>query len=859
MRIKPVAILLVLFSLMSIQSWSQKTSALSTVYRPAFSSGPVGFYLKDIKKQTGIFFSYSSKYLDDKRVIFIKDTVTTVEQVLSEVLTGKDLVVREQGHKVLILSKENIADHENYTVFIHGYVKESYSKEALIGAMVTVPELHAGTVTNSFGYYCLSVPRGKYNVLLLSLGYVPDTLRFNAETSVRADILLEPRGSLEEVKVISKREQASNHDHIVYTDIKKRPTLLGENDVMHALQNLPGVQTGSGAGNLVLVRGGDPGQNLHLLDGVPLYYVDHFFGLTSVYNSEAIKSIDFYKGAFPARYGGRVSSVIDVNTRDGNMQKWGGQFSMGLVKSSLNIEGPLKKDKASIIASVRRTWIDALWRPFTKDLSFNFYDINIKSNYIINKNNRIFASIYNGRDRLGTLMSSESTRTQWGSFAASTRWNSIINPHLFMNAMLTYGSYNYELKDSRQVNDNGIVVSADGYKGTSRIKEMAVRLQMNWHTGTKHNVEFGGRFSIAGFNPMDITYFSVLPTDVNALPDKFKSNELLFFIEDQIKISSKFQLVPGVHFANWFSDRFDHSSVQPRLLLNYSPANDHLVYASYSQMAQFLHLISNNTYGIPTDFWIPSSSIIAPEESGISTVGYRYERAGRFLFNLELFHKNIANVTTYDLGRNLFDNNLKWEDKIIQGSGRCYGAEMAARRQIGKVNISSAYTWSWSWRQFPNINGGEEFPYRYDRRHNFKVALLYQPSPKFGMTANWIYMSGEAITIPDQIYPDFDNNLLINNGTTTIASSANYTYTYSKWNSYRLPPVHRLDLGMNFSKDKKKGRSRTWSLGVFNAYARRNVMYVELVNAANGANSGYTLKGVSFLQFIPFVSYQYKF
>lgn len=859
MKLLAKAALFVLFCFMHMQSWSQRASALSATYRPAFSSGTVGLYLKHIKQQTGIFFSYSSKYVDDKKIIAVRDSVTTVEQVLSLALAGQDLVIREQGNKILILSKENLADQESYTVFLHGYVKESYSKEALIGATIYIPALQSGTVTNNFGYFCLSIPRGKYDVLFFSLGFMPDTLSIDARASTRTDVLLEFSNNLDAVQVVSRKDQAPIHDHIVYADIKKRPVLLGENDVMRALQSVPGVQTGSGAGNLVLVRGGDPGQNLHLLDGVPLYYVDHFYGLTSVYNSDAIKSIDFYKGTFPARYGGRVSSVIDVSTKDGNMQKWGGQFSMGLVKSSLNIEGPLKKDKASIIFSARRTWIDGLWRPFTNGLSFNFYDVNIKSNYIINKNNRIFASIYNGRDRLGVLMSGQSSRTQWGSFAASSRWNSIINPHLFMNTMLTYSSYDYELTDNRQMLDNGSVITADGYKGTSRIRELAMRLQLNWHTGTKHNVEFGGRVSIAGFNPVNVTYSNALTVNASALPDKFRSNELLFFIEDQIKISDKFQLVPGVHFANWFSNKFDHSNVQPRLLLNYVPAGGHVLYASYSEMAQFLHLISNNSFGIPTDFWIPSSTFIEPEESAMSAVGYKYDKAGLFSFNLEFFNKKMTNVTTFDIGKNLFDNNLKWEDKIIQGSGRCYGAELAARRQIGVFNISSAYTWSWSWRQFPGINGGVEFPYRYDRRHNFKAALSFQPSARFGMTANWIYMSGEAITIPDQIYPDFDNSLLISNGPPSLVSSSNYTYTYSKWNSYRLPPVHRLDIGMNFTKEKKKGRSRTWSVGVFNVYARKNVMYVELVNTGSSANDHYVLKGVSFLQFVPFVSYQFKF
>jgi hypothetical protein len=280
------------------------------------------------------------------------------------------------------------------------------------------------------------------------------------------------------------------------------------------------------------------------------------------------------------------------------------------------------------------------------------------------------------------------------------------------------------------------------------------------------------------------------------------------------------------------------------------------MYASVTQMAQFLHLINNNTYGLYSDFWIPSSANIVPEESYMTALGYDGSVGKNFNYNLEVYYKDIKNVTTYSMGKNLFDNSKSWEDNIIQGHGRSYGAEVSLKEKIGSFRFRGAYTLSWSWRQFDELNNGIEFPYRYDRRHNIKIAAIYKPSDKFEFSANWTYMSGEAMTLPDQVYPDLDNNLLISQNNNYYSSG--YTYNYVEWNNYRLPPIHRLDLAMNFTKIKGKHMQRIWSVGVYNAYMRRNVMLVDLQRDFY-ANEGFKLVGMSFLQFIPFVSYQLKF
>jgi hypothetical protein len=275
-------------------------------------------------------------------------------------------------------------------------------------------------------------------------------------------------------------------------------------------------------------------------------------------------------------------------------------------------------------------------------------------------------------------------------------------------------------------------------------------------------------------------------------------------------------------------------------------------------MAQFLHLVNNNTYGLPTDFWLPSSSQVKPEKSSLFTAGYMIKKGKSFSLNLEGYYKDLRNITTYAMGKNLFDNSLKWDDKIVQGKGWGYGAEASVNLSVGKFVYACGYTLSWTWRQFAQLNGGNPFPYKYDRRHNLRTTLIFRPSAKFDAAASWVYMTGEAMTLPDQVYPDFDNNRLISAPTST--SSSNFTYNYVEWNNYRLPAIHRLDLGVNFNKKKGRYKERTWSLGVFNAYGRPNVMLVNLVNQSGDPGvDGFELKGMSFLSYIPYISYKLKF
>lgn len=846
-----------IFLLCTSALFAQEVSLLSKTYKPTFKEGKITDWFADIEKQTGISISFSSSSVDVKKTVVLSLMETTVREALQIILAGEKAGVQERKDKILIVPEDKLKrSQREKMVTVNGYMKETGSKEVLIGAVIYVPGTQAGTVTNSYGYYSLTIPEGQQTIVYAYVGYKSDTEKIALKEDIRKDVLLGPQTVLEEVKITSDNKPANpGQVRLNYEDITERPALFGETEIMRSLQNNAGVSSGTEGTNSVLVRGGEPGQNLNLLDGVQLYYIDHFFGLTSIFNSDAIKSVDFHKGAFPARYGGRVSSVIDISTKDGDMQHWGGQANIGLVKGSMTLEGPLVKDKSSIMVSGRRTWIDGFWRFFTNDLKLDFYDINAKANYILNKNNRLYVSFYNGRDQFKINIDNGELYTRWGNTVGMAKWTNIVSPKLFINTIATYSQFRYELNDTREIITEGSIADLGTYKGKSSINDASLRFSANWYPSLSHKVEAGVSYANAGFTPVSLeTQLTKSSVGVVPYSEEFQSNEIVLYAEDEIKLSSKWTFRPGVHFANWFGTKFNYSSLQPRLYTGYSLNPKHTLYASFTQMAQFLHLISNNTYGLPTDFWIPSTDDIAPEESYMAAIGYAGKPLKGMAYNVELYYKDIQNVTTYNMGKSIFDNSQQWSDNIIQGTGNSYGAELSLQQKFGKFRFLSCYTLSWTWRQFAELNEGKRFPYRFDRRHNIKAGIIYKASEEFDMSANWTFMSGEAITLPDQLYPDFDRNLQIDPG--YQVTSSEYTYNYVQWNNYRLPPVHRLDVVFNFNKIKSKRVTRTWSVGVYNAYARRNVMFVQLTNNTDGS---FVLNGISALQFIPYASYRIKF
>ncbi len=856
MKIFQSLILFCWFFLGVHQTWAQGVKLLETPYVPSLQEARLEQFFEDIQSQTGITISFSSSFLNTSQFHQISGSEQTIGEVLSVLLDKYKVSLVERKQKILVVPG---AGWRKEGCTISGYVRDKSNREVLIGVNVYIPALKVGTATNNFGFFSLTVPRGNYVVYVSYIGYKTDTLEFVCQDKLQMEVLLETKTTLQEVSIVSERSRPVSEGDMLQirpADIYGQQALLGENEVLRALQQAsPGVQAGIDGTSNLIVRGGDPGQNLYLLDGVPLYYVDHLFGLTSVYNTEAIKSADFYKGAFPARYGGRLSSVVDVHTKDGDMERIGGQFTMGLIKSTLNLEGPIVKDKASFMVSGRRTWVDGLILPFTNQIGIHFYDINAKGNWIVNKNNRLYLSYYSGRDQVRYSEGDESSlRTRWGNTIASLKWTSILTPKLFLNTTYTYSHFEYELKDRAEVIDSNGISEQGTYTGASKINESSLRLQAQWYPQYNHKIEVGGSYTYSLFEPTKLLRVNArIPLPVNPVSNEFSANEIMAYVEDEVKIDEKLLIRPGLHWANWISTQFNYAGLQPRLYASYRMRHNQLIFGSVSHMVQFLHLISNNSYGLPADFWVPSTEKIRPERGWVVTLGYSGKLSGT-RFSGEAYYKNTSGVVVYTTGKNIFDHSPRWQDKIMQGRGWSYGVELAGDRWFGRVHASVTYALSWSWRRFELLNDGKPFPYRYDRRHNLKIATSCKLSESANMGINWTYMSGEAFTLPDQIYPDLDNNLLFLQREFT---SAEYTYNYSDWNAYRLPAIHRLDVGFNFTKKRGEYYVRTWSFGAFNLYGRPNVMFVTLQH--NESDGTFKLSQLSVLHFVPYITYRLSF
>jgi hypothetical protein len=845
---------LLLLFLIVFSTFYCNAQLLSTGYTPSFRKGKIKSFLEDIKAHTNIAVSYSDAIINIKKKVVLTGDEHTVGAVLHKIFETFPITLKESDGRILVVpATEETIPAAQKEMTISGFVKDSSTKEVLIGASIYIPETGTGAMANNFGFYSLTLPDGKYTMVVSYVSY--KSKKILVLTGGQKDILLENDAQIEEVHIVEKVPTSEDHTNLAQKDITFYTSLLGDNDIIKSLQHLPGVQSAADGTTNLIVRGGDPGQNLNLLDGVPLYYTDHFYGISSIFNTDALKTVDFYSGSFPSRYGGRLSSIIDVNTKDGNMEHWGGVGKIGLLNSSLSIEGPIIKNKASIIVTARRSWLDLLWRPFTNDVGVNFYDINAKVNYEVNASNRIFLSVYNGRDMFriknGDGMD---MRAFWGNTFVAFKWNTVLNPKVFLNSTATYSIYSFEQQDVQyaETPDSSGNLTSYKYKGLSKVTERTIKSQLYWYFNTKHKIETGIKYSNADFSPSTVTFADGTSGVIgDATPaHKFLSNEAVLYIEDEWKPTSKLKIRAGLHLANWFNEDFHYSSPQPRLYISYTPSGHISFYGSATKMAQFLHLLSNNTSGFPTDFWLPSTASIKPETSLLGNIGLRVKDNNGFWFSIEGYYKKLQNLITYRGGNNIFENPSQWEDRLTQGKGWSYGSEFMISKSTEKYKLTLAYTLSWSFRQFDKLNYGEAFPYRYDRRHNLHIDGRYTIRKGIVFSAGWTYMSGEAITLPDQAYPDFDNNLLHN------YVNYGYTFNYTAWNNYRLPAIHRLDLAINFIKKRGERFERTFTVGIYNAYGRSNLVATSLEQDDQGA---FQLKGYTIGRFIPTICYRLQF
>lgn len=762
---------------------------------------------------------------------------------------------------------------------ISGYVKDAGSGEDLISATVFDSYSGSGAVTNVYGFYSLTLPAGDTVALEVSyLGYAPARFFFVLTQDTTLNVRLSSSLTLETVEITATRieriEESAQMSkvEVPVEMIKKMPALLGEVDVLKALQLLPGVQSGGEGQNGLYVRGGSPDQNLILLDGVPVYNVSHLLGFFSVFNADAIKNVTLTKGGFPARYGGRLSSVIEINMKEGNDQQFHGEGSVGLIASRLTLEGPIVKNRASFMVSGRRTYVDVLMRPIISasqptGVSFKpklyFYDLNAKVNYKINDKHRLYLSSYMGSD-IFHFVSKETLEdagyfatengVDWGNITTALRWNYQINNRLFANTTATYSQFRFDFAAAfeSKLNDQKESFAA---RYSSGIHDFAAKVDFDFIPGPNHYIRFGAGATRHTYNP-GVTQLEVgfdeLEFDTLVGSQKSHSLEYALYAEDDLQWGA-LRANLGLHAAAFQvlgdSSEF-YFSLQPRLSLRYLLPGDVALKGSFATMSQFINLLTNESLSLPTDLWVPSTKRILPQQSWQAAFGGAKTFRDQFEVSLEGYYKKMKNVLSYREGAEFVGLENDWQDKVVQGDGEAYGLEFFVQKKQGRTTGWIGYTLAWNWRQFDEINGGEAYPFKYDRRHDVEIVLNHKLSERVSLSGTWVYGTGNAITLPLYRYMT---------ALTEDFGDGEYTFlreveAIGGKNAFRMKPYHRLDLGVEFFKQKRNW-SRTWVISVYNAYNRKNPYYIYPGTDKQGNR---VFKQISLFSIIPSVAYNFK-
>ncbi len=760
-------------------------------------------------------------------------------------------------------------------VTLSGYLRDKANGEALIGATVYIPEIKTGVITNPYGFYSISVPQGNYSIAFSYIGYQTQSPLINLNESKQLNVLLEEDSEqIDEVVVTGEKKNRNveslqmSMEKVQVKMIKKLPSFMGEVDIIKSITLLPGIQNGGEGSSGLYVRGGGPDENLMILDEAPVYNASHLLGFFSVFNSDAIKDVQVYKGGIPAEYGGKASSVIDIRMKDGNSQQLGMSGGIGNISSRLTVEGPIIKDKWSFIVSGRRTYADYVGKLIgieqLKNNQLYFYDLNLKTNIQINDRNRIYFSAYTGDDY---FKANESIYMRWGNLTSTARWNHLFSNKLFSNTSLIFSRYNYNL---------GVPgTGADQFDWTSQISDYNFKEDISWYLNSKNKLTLGFNLIYHHFEPGAVdasenSYFTDLKlTNYNALDNSV-------YVSNEQTIGSRLTLRYGLRYSyfqqigkgtvreyqnpeqpnddevtgekNYGSGKLippPYHNLEPRLALKYMLNSESSIKASYNRMAQNLHLISNTNSPTPLDIWLPSNHYIKPLIANQIGLGYfRNFKDNMFETSGEVYYKKMKNVIDYIDGAELF---LKedLETELLRGSGYAYGLELYAKKQEGRLTGWLSYTLSRSMREVLGINDGKAYPSSYDRTHNISVVANYDLSKRWNLSSTWVFLTGNPTSYPIAKY-DVQG--------TTI-------YYYSARNSNRIPDYHRLDVSLtyDFKKNDRKKVKQSVNFAIYNVYARRNAYSVTFRQNEEKPNVSEATRLSIIGSLIPSVTYNFNF
>ena len=767
-------------------------------------------------------------------------------------------------------------------LYLQGKIIDEATGEHLIGASVYDTKSGRGVISNPYGYFNISVPQKEDLTLIVSfLGYESREITVNQlNTNEPLVIGLSPQQvDLEEVELVAEQNVPINERNEIGTlrlkaaQIENIPALGGEVDLFKALQLLPGVHSGNEGGSGLYVRGGSPDQNLILLDDVPLYYVNHLGGFVSTFNNDAINAVELRKGGIPARYGGRLSSAIDIRLKEGNKKEFKGKGLIGIIASKIAVEGPIKKDTTSYIVSVRRMLYDLISRPLTKiitdglSLGYSFHDINAKINHQIDSKNHLFFSAYLGQDRSVLRVKGENSirnSIQWGNNLAAFRWNHLFNERLFSNTTIAYTRYRFLTKSESILTSNNEKINGNN-QFLSGIYDVSAKFELDYFISNAYKFRFGINSIHHEYRP-GITTTRIREDGNETLNSQIGNSNIYAwehaaFIENEVTLGNNISGNLGLRFVHFQVQNRDYTSIEPRGLVNLkiNPRNTFKV--AYTQIQQNIHLLTTSGVGLPIDLWVPPTANIAPQRVKQWSLGWaKQSKSKRYEYSLEAYIKNFRNLISYKEGASFIGNTNDWENLIeSNGKGWAQGLEFLIEKKKGRTTGWLGYTLSKSERQFSTINQGKKFPFRYDKRHDISWVMTHRLNDRVYLSATWVYSTGLRYSLPIAKYDLIDESIDFNENKFTEV------YIYGDRNDQKLTDYHRLDLGINFSKEKKWGK-RIWNVSIYNAYNRQNAYF-------NFVDSDYiyssfqdftgeevtTIRQQNLFPIIPSVSYAFEF
>lgn len=827
--------------------------------------------IQTIQSQSSYAFIYKTADIDPKREVKLSSTKIELNQLLKETFPQNSYYTEVENHSIIVKRKEieSSQTEEKSTYTISGYITSQQSGEAIIGATVIVPETYKGTATNAYGFYSLTLKTSETQIQFSSIGFKTKNITLPNANDKILDVKLDEESiAINEIEVKAEdntqalRSATMNTKRLSALDIKQTPTLAGEADLMKTIQLLPGVSTkGEGATNFN-VRGGSAGQNLILLDEATVYNPSHLMGFFSVFNPDAINSLTFYRNDFPANYGSRLSSVLDIQMKEGNMEKFSASGGIGTVSSRLMLEGPLAKDKSSFLLTGRRTYADLSFRlsgdEYTRSSKLYFYDFNLKTNYKFNDKNRLFLSGYFGEDAI--KITPLNYHIFWGNATGTLRWNHIFNNRLFSNATLIYSNYNYEINFPRAESPVNWEAGVADIKG---------KIDFTWYPNSNNTIKFGIESSFKNINPGK-------PLDENSVfrgVPQAKTNLNSLYVSNEQKIGEKLTLSYGARLNQYnllspyeelnfdgnevSSNQYSLGTVtsrfgiEPRLGLSYLTGRNSSLKFNYTSTLQYLHLLSNSATSFSVlDVWYPTNNNIAPSSSDNFSIGWFLKFAqSKYRFTSEVYYRRLHNQLDF-ADHSLLIMNRNVEKLLKPGKGEAYGLEVSLEKNTGKLTGVVSYSYSRVFYKISEINNGSKYPATHDQPHRININGNYQLSNRSSFSANWVFSSGYATTLPVEtfVYDDY------------------IVPIYGEKNSDRIPNYHRLDFAFTLKNKEKPNRKwdGSWVFSLYNAYGRLNPLTVFVgpkmqdINVVEDPNK-IAYQKFSLFTVLPSVTYNFKF